>query len=27
MRVEVVWSDEREGHIADIAGFVPEEPS
>lgn len=27
MRVEVVWNDEREGHIADIAGFVPEEPS
>lgn len=27
MRVEVVWSDEREGHIADIAGFVPEEAS
>lgn len=27
MRVEVVWSGDREGHIADIAGFVPEEPS
>jgi uncharacterized OB-fold protein len=23
MRVEVQWRDEREGHIADIAGFVP----
>lgn len=27
MRVEVVWRDEREGHIADIAGFVPAGPS
>ena len=25
MRVEVVWRDERTGHIADIAGFVPTE--
>ena len=24
MRVTVQWRDEREGHIADIAGFVPE---
>jgi uncharacterized OB-fold protein len=23
MRVEVVWRDEREGHITDIAGFIP----
>ena len=25
MRVTVRWRDERQGHIADIAGFVPEE--
>lgn len=25
MRVTIEWRDEREGHIADIAGFVPEE--
>ncbi len=24
MRVEIVWRDERVGHISDIAGFVPE---
>ena len=24
MRVEVLWREERTGHIADIAGFVPE---
>ena len=23
MRVEVVWRDEREGHITDITGFIP----
>jgi uncharacterized OB-fold protein len=23
MRVEVVWRDEREGHITDIVGFIP----
>ena len=27
MRVSLVWKDEREGHINDIAGFVPEEAS
>ncbi len=27
MRVTARWRDEREGHIADIEGFVPEEPS
>jgi len=25
MRVTPVWADEREGHIADLARFVPEE--
>lgn len=25
MRVTLTWRDEREGHIADIAGFVPGE--
>jgi hypothetical protein len=25
MRVQIVWRDERQGHIADISGFVPEE--
>ena len=25
MRVRIQWREEREGHIADIAGFVPEE--
>ena len=25
MRVRATWREEREGHIADIAGFVPEE--
>lgn len=25
MRVQVVWADERQGHITDVAGFVPEE--
>ncbi len=24
MRVRVVWRDERQGHISDIAGFVPQ---
>lgn len=27
MRVRAVWRDEREGHIKDIARFVPEEGS
>ena len=27
MRVQASWRDEREGHISDIAGFVPEEVS
>lgn len=27
MRVQVAWRDGREGHIADIAGFVPEAPA
>jgi uncharacterized OB-fold protein len=25
MRVRIRWREERQGHIADIAGFVPEE--
>lgn len=25
MRVQIQWRDERQGHIADIAGFVPVE--
>jgi len=24
MRVSAVWREEREGHIADLVGFVPE---
>ena len=27
MRVEIRWRDEREGHIADIEGFVPFDPA
>ena len=27
MRVELVWRDEREGHITDIAGFIAAAPS
>ena len=26
MRVRAVWRSEREGHIADIAGFEPDPP-
>ena len=27
MRVQAVWRSEREGHIADIAGFEPADPA